>query len=139
MAEPPPRGGVDPESGEEVIARFGRYGPYISRGKTNRNLSSVEQLFTITLEEALAVLATQYRRGASPALRELGEDPRTGKTVALRDGKFGLYVSDGVTNASLGKMDTVDNITAEQASDLLEKRRQTRGASKGRSRSRRRK
>ena len=130
--------GLDPESGEEVIARFGRYGPYISRGKTNRNLSSVEQLFNITLEEALAVLATQYRRGGSPALRGLGEDPRTGKTVELRDGKYGLYVSDGVTNASLGEMDTVDNVTAERASDLLEKRRQTRGASKGRSRSRRR-
>ncbi len=131
--------GIDPDSGQEITARYGRYGPYISQGKTNRNLSGVEQLFTITPEEAIAVLATPSRRGASPALRELGEDPRTGKAVELRDGKYGPYVSDGVTNASLGAMDTVDNITVEQASDLLESRRQTRGAAKGGSRSRRRK
>lgn len=130
--------GTDPESGEDVIARFGRYGPYISRGKTNRNLPDVDQLFTISLEEALGVLATPYRRRGSPALRELGEDPRTGKTVELRDGRYGPYVSDGVTNASLGEKDTPDNITAERASDLLEKRRRTKGASKGRTRSRRR-
>jgi len=130
--------GVDPESGDEVVARYGRYGPYISRGKTNRTLQDVEQLFTITLEEALSVLATPYRRGGSPALRKLGDDPRTGKPVELRDGRYGLYVSDGVTNASLGDKDTPDNITADRASELLERRRQTRGSSKGRSRSRRR-
>ncbi len=130
--------GVDPGSGEEVVARYGRYGPYISRGKTNRTLPDVEQLFTITLEEALGVLATPYRRGGSPALRKLGDDPRTGKPLELRDGRYGLYVSDGVTNASLGEKDTPDNITADRASELLERRRQTRRSSKGRSRSRRR-
>ncbi|MDE0234446.1 MAG: type I DNA topoisomerase [bacterium] len=130
--------GVDPESGEEVVARYGRYGPYISRGKTNRTLPDIEQLFSITLEEALGVLATPYRRGGSPALRKLGDDPRTGKPLELRDGRYGLYVSDGVTNASLGEKDTPDSITADRASELLERRRQTKGSSKGRSRSRRR-
>ncbi|MDE0673679.1 MAG: type I DNA topoisomerase [bacterium] len=128
--------GVDPESGEEVVARYGRYGPYISRGKTNRTLPDVEQLFTITLEEALSVLATPYRRGGSPALRELGVDPRTEKPLELRDGRYGLYVSDGVTNASLGEKDNPDDITADRASELLERRR-ARGSSKKGSRSRR--
>ena len=128
--------GTDPESGEDVIARHGRYGPYISRGKTNRNLPDVEQLFTITLEEALAVLAAPYRGRGKPALRQLGPDPRTGKPVEVREGRFGLYVSDGDTNASLGGKDTPDSITADRASDLLERRRKTKGSSKGKARSR---
>ena len=128
--------GTDPESGEKVIARHGRYGPYISRGKTNRNLPDVEQLFSITLDEALAVLATPYRRRGKPALRQLGPDPRTGKPVEVREGRFGLYVSDGDTNASLSGNDTPDSITADRASDLLERRRKTKGSSKGKARSR---
>ncbi|MCY4649154.1 MAG: type I DNA topoisomerase [bacterium] len=130
--------GADPESGEKIYARYGRYGPYVSRGKTNRNLPEIEQLFTITVAEALQILETAPARGRSPALRVLGEDPRTGKTVELRDGKYGPYVSDGVINASLGPTDTVDAVTVERASDLLETRRQKRGAPRGRGRSGRR-
>ena len=130
--------GVDPQSGEKIFARYGRYGPYISRGKTNRTLPEIDQLFTITTEEALQLLATSPGRRRNPPLRVLGEDPRTGKTVELRDGRYGPYVSDGATNASLGKTDNVDSITAERASDLLETRRQRRQASPGRGRPRRR-
>lgn len=131
--------GVDPQSGEKIYARYGRYGPYISRGKTNRTLSEIEQLFTITTEEAVQILATTPTRGRSPALKILGEDPRTGKTVELRDGRYGPYVSDGVTNASLGQVETVDSITVERASDLLETRRRKRGAPRSRGRAGRRK
>lgn len=130
--------GVDPQSGEKIFARYGRYGPYISKGKTNRTLPEIEQLFTITPEEALQILATAPSRGRNPPLRILGEDPRTGKPVELRDGRYGPYVSDGVTNASLGRTETVDSITVERASDLLETRRQKRAAPKGRGRPRRR-
>ncbi len=131
--------GVDPQSGEKVYTRFGRYGPYLSRGKTNRTLSGIEQLFDITLEQALPILASQPARTRSSALRVLGEDPRTGKTVELRDGRYGPYVNDGKISASLGKMDTVDNVTVERASELLETRRRRGTAPRGRRRSTRRK
>lgn len=131
--------GIDPQSGEKIFARYGRYGPYISRGKTNRNLAGIDQLFTITVAEAVQILATTPSRGKSQALRVLGEDPRTGKTLELRDGRYGPYVSDGTTNASLGRTGTVDSITAERASDLLETRRQKQSAPKGRGRTGRRK
>jgi DNA topoisomerase-1 len=131
--------GVDPQSGEKIYARYGRYGPYVYRGKTNRTLSEIEQIFTITTKEAIKILATTPSRGRNPALRALGKDPRTGKDLELRDGRYGPYVSDGTTNASLGQADTVDSITLERASELLETRRSKRGAAKGRSRSKRRK
>ena len=132
--------GVDPDSGEKIFARYGRYGPYLSRGKTNRTLPEIGKLFSITLDEALQILASQpQRRGRRAPLRVLGKDPRTGKTVELLDGRYGPYVNDGVTSASLGKMDTVDDVTVERASDLLESRRQRKSASGGRPRSGRRK
>lgn len=130
--------GADPQSGEKIYARYGRYGPYLSRGKTNRNLPGIEQLFTITVAEALQILETTPARGRNPPLRVLGKDPRTGKTVELRDGRYGPYVSDGVTNASLSTKDTVDSVTVERAGELLENRRKKRGAPKGRRRSGRR-
>ncbi len=120
----PRRIGVDPESGEKVFARYGRYGPYLSRGKTNRNLPEMEQLFTITLDEALQILASQPARRGRSALRVLGEDPRTGKTVELLKGRYGPYVNDGETSASLSKEDTVDDITVKRASELLQARRE---------------
>ena len=129
--------GVDPQTGEKILARYGRYGPYISRGKTNRTLPDIQHIFSITTEDALQLLASAPSRGRRAPLRVLGEDPRTGKTVELRDGRYGPYVSDGVTNASLGQADTVDSITTERASDLLETRRHKRGTPKGRGRPRR--
>jgi DNA topoisomerase-1 len=120
--------------GEEVVAANGRYGPYVKKGKESRSLDSEDQLFTITLEEALAKLAEPRQRGrraAAPPLRELGDDPVSGKPVVLKDGRFGPYVTDGETNASLRAGDTVDMITPERAYTLIQERRE-RGPAKKR-------
>ena len=114
--------------GEEVTAQNGRYGPYVKAGKESRSLEREEQLFTVTLEEALALLAqpkTRGRRAATPvpALRELGDDPESKKPVVLREGRFGPYVTDGDTNASLRKGDSIEEITIERAAELLADRR----------------
>ena len=118
--------GTDPETGEEVLALNGRYGPYIQRGSDRRSLESEDQLFTITLDEALALLREPPRRRGSRGggrLRELGKDPKTQKTITLRSGRYGPYVTDGEVNASLRKGDSPDSITLERALELLEARR----------------
>ena len=119
--------GVDPNTGEEITAQNGRYGPYLKRGSDSRSLASEEQLFTITLDEALKIYAEPKRRGrqaaAAPPLRELGTDPATGKPMVIKDGRFGPYVTDGETNASLRKGDDVMTITDERAAELLAERR----------------
>ncbi len=125
--------------GEEVSAANGRYGPYVRKGKESRSLDSEEQLFTITLEEALAKLAEPRRRGgraAVPPLKELGNDPVSGKPVVLKDGRFGPYVTDGETNASLRAGDSVESITPERAAELLQDRRDRGPAKKRASRKR---
>ena len=113
--------------GEEISALNGRYGPYIKQGKESRSLESEDQLFTVTLEQALALLAqpkTRGRRAAAAApLRELGDDPASGQPVTVREGRFGPYVTDGETNASLRKGDAVEEITIERAAELLADRR----------------
>jgi DNA topoisomerase I len=122
--------------GEEVVAANGRYGPYVKRGKESRSIESEEALFTITLDEALAKLAEPRQRGrraAAPPLKELGDDPASGKPVVLKEGRFGPYVTDGETNASLRAGDTVETITPERAYDLLQARRE-RGPVKKRTR-----
>ena len=111
---------------EEVIAANGRYGPYVKRGKESRSLDSEEQLFTITLEEALAKLAEPRQRGRrapAPPLKELGDDPVSGKPIVLKEGRFGPYVTDGDTNASLRAGDSVESITPERAVELIQARR----------------
>jgi DNA topoisomerase-1 len=118
--------GLDPSSGEEITALNGRYGPYVKRGTDTRSLTSEEQLLTVSLDEALAVFAQpKTRRGRTPAgpLRELGADPETGLPMVVRDGRFGPYVTDGTTNASLRRGDEVDSITLERAGELLAERR----------------
>jgi DNA topoisomerase I len=119
--------GVDPVDGVEITAQNGRYGPYISKGKESRSLETEEALFTVSLEEALALLAqpkTFGRRGApKPPLRELGDDPATGRPMVVKEGRFGPYVTDGETNASLRKGDTVEEITTERGAELLADRR----------------
>jgi DNA topoisomerase-1 len=126
--------GTDPADGIEITAQNGRYGPYISKEKDSRSLESEPQLFTITLDEALALLAQpkQYgRRGApKPPLRELGEDAATGLPMVLKEGRFGPYVTDGETNASLRAGDTVEEITPERAMELLQIRREAGPAKK---------
>jgi DNA topoisomerase-1 len=119
--------GTDPQSGEEITAQNGRYGPYLKRGTDSRSLASEDQIFGITLDEALKIYAEPKRRGrqgaATPPLRELGTDPGSGKPMVIKDGRFGPYVTDGETNASLRKGDDVLSITDERASELLAERR----------------
>ncbi|MBP2364411.1 type I DNA topoisomerase [Pseudonocardia parietis] len=119
--------GKDPESGDEITAQNGRYGPYLKKGTDSRSLTDEEQLFTVTLEEALEIYKQPKQRGrgaaATPPLRELGEDPSTTKKMVIKDGRFGPYVTDGETNASLRKGDSVEEITDERASELLAERR----------------
>ena len=113
--------------GDDVTAQNGRYGPYVKKGSQSRSLETEEQLFTITLDEALALLAQPARRrgrqAAAGPLRELGADPATGRPIVLRDGRFGPYVSDGETNASLRRGDSVEGLTPERAVELLTERR----------------
>jgi DNA topoisomerase I len=113
--------------GAEVTAQNGRYGPYIKKGTDSRSLESEEQLFTVTLEEAAALLAQPKQRGrqaaAAPPLRELGNDPVSGKPMVVKDGRFGPYVTDGETNASLRKGDSIEELTDERAAELLADRR----------------
>ena len=119
--------GVDPDSKEEITAQNGRYGPYLKRGTDSRSLATEEQMFDITLDEALKIYAEPKRRGrqaaAAPPLRELGNDSASGKPMVIKDGRFGPYVTDGETNASLRKGDDVLSITDERAAELLADRR----------------
>ncbi|HEV2256572.1 MAG TPA: type I DNA topoisomerase [Streptosporangiaceae bacterium] len=114
--------------GELVTAQNGRYGPYVKKGTDSRSLESEDQLFTLTLAEAKEMFAQPKARGrgartAAPPLRELGEDPATGKPMVIKDGRFGPYVTDGETNASLRKGDEVASITVQRAAELLADRR----------------
>ncbi len=119
--------GVDPTSGEEITAQNGRYGPYLKRGTDSRSLATEDQMFTVTLDEALKIYSEPKRSGrqaaSAPPLRELGTDPASGKPMVIKDGRFGPYVTDGETNASLRKGDDVLSITDDRAAELLADRR----------------
>ena len=121
--------GTDPADGVEVVAGNGRYGPYVKKGADYRSLPTEDALFSVTLEEALAILAApKARRGARTAaaapVRELGADPVTGKPMVVREGRFGPYVTDGETNASLRKGDDIEGLTDARAAELLADRRE---------------
>ena len=123
--------GVDPADGVAILANNGRYGPYVQKGKDYRNITSEEQLLEITLPQALEIfsLPKSYKRGgpslaAKGPLREFGNDPVSGKPVVAKDGKFGVYVTDGETNASLSKGDRLDAMPVERAYELLAVRRE---------------
>jgi DNA topoisomerase-1 len=113
--------------GEEVTAQNGRYGPYLKKGTDSRSLESEEQLFTVTLDQARDIYAQPKTRGrrtaAAPPLKELGDDPVSGKPMVVKDGRFGLYVTDGETNASLRRGDSLVELTPERAAELLADRR----------------
>ena len=118
--------GAHPEDGADIVATNGRYGPYLKWGKETRSLETEEQIFAISLDEAVKVLAESKRRGgrvAAPPLKELGEDPNSNKPVVVKDGRFGLYVTDGEHNASLRVADSLESITLERAAELLQARR----------------
>jgi DNA topoisomerase-1 len=125
--------------GEEILVSNGRYGPFVKRGSETRSLGSEEQLLTLTVPEAEAILAEpKQRRGRGapkPPLKELGPDPGSGKPLVVKDGRFGPYVTDGETNASLRRGDEVDGLTLERALELLAERR-AKGPAKPRRRSR---
>ena len=126
--------GTDSADGEEIVATNGRYGPFIKKGSETRSLEGEEQLFTLTLEEALELLAQPKRgraRTAATPLRGLGSDPASGKPIVVKDGRFGPYVTDGETNASLRSGDSVESLTIERAVELLAERR-SRGPAKKR-------
>jgi DNA topoisomerase-1 len=118
--------GPDPESGEEIVSLNGRYGPYLKKGTDTRSLETEEQIFTVTVEDAVKLFAEPKRRrgqARQTQLRELGADPSTGKPMVIKDGRFGPYVTDGEINASLRKGDAVETITDERAAELLQDRR----------------
>ncbi|MET7987053.1 MULTISPECIES: type I DNA topoisomerase [unclassified Streptomyces] len=117
--------GADAE-GVEITAQNGRYGPYLKKGTDSRSLTSEDQLFTITLEEALEIYSQPKQRGRAagkPPLKELGEDPVSGKPVVVKDGRFGPYVTDGETNSTLRSDDSVEDITPERGYELLAEKR----------------
>jgi DNA topoisomerase-1 len=118
--------GVDPSNGEEIHALNGKFGPYLKRGTETRSLESQEQIFDVSLDQGVALFAQpKTARGRTPAvpLKELGTDPATNMPVTLRNGRFGPYVTDGTTNASLRRGDDVDSITIDRAAELLADRR----------------
>jgi DNA topoisomerase-1 len=119
--------GKDPETGAEITAQNGRYGPYLKKGTDSRSLTGEDQLFTVTLDEALKIYAEPKKRGRSaataPPLKEMGNDSVSGKPMVVKDGRFGPYVTDGEVNASLRKSDSVEGLTDERASELLAEKR----------------
>ncbi|MFL6155449.1 MAG: topoisomerase C-terminal repeat-containing protein, partial [Marmoricola sp.] len=118
--------GVDAE-GVEITAQNGRYGPYLKKGTDSRSLTTEEELFEITVEQALAIYAQPKQRGRGAAvapLKELGNDPVSGQPVVVKAGRFGEYVTDGEYNATLRKDDSVEEITLERAAELLAERRE---------------
>ena len=111
---------------EPITVQNGRYGPYMKHGADSRTLTSEDQLFSIGLEEAIEIYKQPKvrRRGvAKPPLKELGQDPATGKEVIVKDGRFGVYVTDGEVNATLRRGDAVELLTIERALELLAGRR----------------
>lgn len=113
-------------AGEEITVQNGRYGPYLKAGNDSRTLSSEDQIFTINLDEALEIYSKpkERRRGvAKPPLKDFGVDPVTGKHILVKDGRFGMYVTDGETNATLRRGDTLEALDLVRAQELLAGRR----------------
>ena len=120
--------GKDPTSGEEITAQNGRYGPYLKKGTDSRSLANEDDIFTVTIDDALKLYAEPKRRGrqaaaSAPPLKEMGNDPVSGKPMVVKDGRFGPYVTDGEFNASLRKSDSVETLTDERAAELLAEKR----------------
>jgi DNA topoisomerase-1 len=118
--------GVDPADGAEITAQNGRYGPYLKKGTDSRTLASEDQLLEIGLEEALAIYAEPKRgrgRAAAPPLAEFGVDPVSEKPIVAKSGRFGDYITDGVTNVTIPRGDTVETLTPERAVELLAEKR----------------
>ncbi len=118
--------GDHPETGEPIMVQNGRYGPYIKSGKDTRSLESEEEIFTVDFDGAVALLAQPKKRGGRrvvPPLKELGDDPVSKKPIVVKDGRWGLYVTDGETNASFRVADSLESINLERAAELIQMRR----------------
>ncbi|MGO1515488.1 type I DNA topoisomerase [Agrococcus casei] len=117
--------GTDPDTGEEIQARPGRYGPFLTRGADTRSLDNEDQLLTVTVEEAVERFKQPKYAGrkAASALKEFDNDPVSGKPIKVKDGRFGPYVTDGTTNATIPRGDSVDEMTFERAVELLQIKR----------------
>jgi DNA topoisomerase-1 len=112
--------------GEDVVAQNGKFGPYLTKGSDSRSLTAEPELFTVTLDEALRLFAEPKRRGRAapkPPLAELGPDPASGKPMVVKDGRFGPYVTDGETNASLRVGDEPGSLSPQRGAELLQARR----------------
>ena len=130
----PRKVGVDPESGLDIMVQNGKFGPYLTKGKESRSIQSEDQIFTITLEEAIELYAQpKYggRRTAATPLREFGEDPASKGQVTIKTGQFGAYVSDTFVNATIPKDDNIEDMTADRAFELLAIRREKLGLEPG--------
>ena len=118
--------GADPATGEMITAQNGRYGPYLKKGSDSRTLASEDQLFTVDVAQALEIYAQPKTRGrgtARPPLREFGADPISEKKVVVKDGRFGPYITDGVTNVTVPRAESVEGLTEERAFELLADKR----------------
>lgn len=116
--------GVDPETGENITAQNGPYGPYIKKGTDSRSIGSEELIFDITLEQALEIYALpKYANRAATSLKEFEADPVSGKPIRIKDGRFGAYVTDGTTNVTIPRGQTADDITFEIAVEMLAEKR----------------
>ncbi len=118
--------GVDPADGAEITAQNGRYGPYLKKGTDSRTIESEDLLFDMTLEQALAIYAEPKRgrgRAAAPPLAEFGIDPVSEKPIVAKSGRFGDYITDGITNVTIPRGETVETLTPEKAQDLLVEKR----------------
>ncbi len=117
--------GHDPESGEEILAQNGRFGPYLKKGTDTRSLTTEDEIFDLDLAGALELFAQpKYgARKAGSALKEFEADPESGKPIRLKDGRFGPYVTDGVTNATIPRGEDIEEIDFERAVQLLADKR----------------
>ncbi|MFR4189863.1 MAG: topoisomerase C-terminal repeat-containing protein, partial [Corynebacterium variabile] len=126
--------GVDPSDGEMITAQNGRFGPYLKKGNDSRSLASEEQIFTVTVDEARRIYAEPKRRAraaAKPPLKQLGDNDVSGKPMTVKEGRFGPYVTDGETNASLRRGDTPETMTDARGNELLSERRAKEAADGG--------
>ena len=117
---------VGEDDGVMITAQNGRYGPYLKKGNDSRSLAKEEQIFTVTLDEARRIYAEPKRRGraaAQPPIKQLGDNDVSGKPMTVKDGRFGPYVTDGTTNASLRRGDDPEQLTDARANELLSERR----------------
>ena len=113
--------GDHPDSGEPIMADYGRYGPYLKMGKQNASLKGAETPLDVTLEKAIELLANRNKK--SSTIRTIGEHPNSGETLVIKDGRYGPYISDGKVNASLNKTVDPETVTLEEATELIDEKR----------------